>query len=91
MSTTKKTEPATEKCVVPGCSNDAQTRGLCNGCYLRACKLVNDRADTKEGREAVWKDLEEKGLAREPEPRGRPSRFSKALEEAEREETEPAQ
>jgi len=48
-----------KSCVVPGCSREATSRGLCGSCYLAASKLV------KQGR-TTWEALQARGLALAP-------------------------
>mgnify|MGYP003148638141 FL=1 len=42
------------ECLVPGCNNDAKTRGLCSTHYMYAHRLVTRGKST-------WKELEETG------------------------------
>jgi hypothetical protein len=39
------------KCLNPKCQREAQTRGLCAACYVRATEVVRERLTT-------WKKLE---------------------------------
>ena len=58
----RKSEPVVEpqqngvECLVPGCKNEAKSRGLCGNCYTAARNAVAHEKTS-------WEALEEAGLA----------------------------
>ena len=54
----RKSQPETNnvECLVPGCTNEAKSRGLCGNCYTAARNAV-------KGGKTTWEKLEKAGLA----------------------------
>lgn len=71
--TTAKAKKPKVQCCVPGCENDATTRGLCIKCYSAASNLV-------KAEKATWESLEKVGLAKPSQRSSSPNKLLAALE-----------
>ncbi len=45
------------KCLIDGCDEIQNTRGMCNLDYQLACRIIKEKKTT-------WEELEEKGMAK---------------------------
>lgn len=66
-----------DACKTPGCTKEAETRGLCQQHYLAAWRAVQ-RGETS------WAEMERLGLCEPSAQVGRPSKFRQVIEQARR-------